>query len=200
MLFAIVFLWQLPHTLAIAASIATTMCELACACFRRGRARHGVRPPDRDLDTRAPRRSVLPTRSAQRNRVFRNGVRARLGLLGIGLAHASTPSLASARRVLLATLLYLRYSRSVGARQAMTQPERLDSFELPAPPCAMVVALGVALGFTGLVTHFAVSVVGVVLALAGAVGWWRNVLPAERVEHVPISPAASIRRRDRKAP
>ena len=30
-----------------------------------------------------------------------------LGLLGIGLAHASTPSLASARRVLLATLLYL---------------------------------------------------------------------------------------------
>jgi len=30
-----------------------------------------------------------------------------LGLLGIGLAHANTPSVASARRVLLATLLYL---------------------------------------------------------------------------------------------
>ncbi len=75
----------------------------------------------------------------------------------------------------------------------MTEPERLDSFELPAPTVwPMVVALGVTLGFTGLVTHVAVSVVGVVLALVGGVGWWRNVLPAERVEHVPVSPAQSI--------
>ncbi len=75
----------------------------------------------------------------------------------------------------------------------MIEPERLDSFELPAPTVwPMVVALGVTLGFTGLVTHFAVSVVGVVLALVGGVGWWRNVLPAERVEHVPVSPAQSI--------
>ena len=75
----------------------------------------------------------------------------------------------------------------------MTNPEPLDSFELPAPTVwPMVVALGVTLGFTGLVTHMAVSVVGVVLALAGAVGWWRNVLPAERVEHVPVSPAQSV--------
>jgi len=35
-------------------------------------------------------------------------------------------------------------------------------------------------------------VVGVVLALVGGVGWWRDVLPAERVEHVPVSPAQSI--------
>ena len=75
----------------------------------------------------------------------------------------------------------------------MIEPERLDSFELPAPTVwPMVVALGVTLGFTGLVTHVAVSVVGVVLALVGGVGWWRNVLPEERVEHVPVSPAASI--------
>jgi len=75
----------------------------------------------------------------------------------------------------------------------MIQPERLDSFELPAPTVwPMVVALGVTLGFTGLVTHVAVSVVGVVLALLGGLGWWRNVLPAERVEHVPVSPAQSI--------
>jgi len=74
----------------------------------------------------------------------------------------------------------------------MTEPERLDSFELPAPTVwPMVVALGVTLGFTGLVTHVAVSVVGVALALVGGVGWWRNVLPEERVEHVPVSPAAS---------
>jgi len=75
----------------------------------------------------------------------------------------------------------------------MTTPERLDSFELPAPTVwPMVVALGVTLGFTGLVTHLAVSVVGVALALIGAVGWWRNVLPAERVEHVAVSPAHSV--------
>jgi hypothetical protein len=75
----------------------------------------------------------------------------------------------------------------------MTNPERLESFELPAPTVwPMVVALGVTLGFTGLVTHLALSVVGVVLALVGGVGWWRNVLPAEREEHVPVSPAQSI--------
>src|SRR5262247_4556594 len=75
----------------------------------------------------------------------------------------------------------------------MTNPERLDSFELPAPTVwPMVVALGVTLGFAGLVTHLAVSVVGVVLALIGGVGWWRNVLPVERVEHVPVSPAQSV--------
>src|SRR5262249_14855962 len=77
--------------------------------------------------------------------------------------------------------------------QVMTQPERPESFELPAPTVwPMVVALGVTLGFTGLVTHLAVSVVGVVLAIIGGVGWWRNVLPAERVEHVPVSPAQSV--------
>jgi len=75
----------------------------------------------------------------------------------------------------------------------MTTPARLDSFELPAPTVwPMVVALGVTLGFTGLVTHVAVSVVGVVLALVGGVGWWRNVLPAEREEAVPVSPVQSI--------
>ena len=74
----------------------------------------------------------------------------------------------------------------------MTEPERLDTFELPAPTVwPMVVALGVTLGFTGLVTHFALSAVGVVLALIGGVGWFRNVLPAERVEHLPASPAQS---------
>src|SRR5262249_38772362 len=80
-----------------------------------------------------------------------------------------------------------------GPGHAMTNPERLESFELPAPTVwPMVVALGVTLGFSGLVTHFAVSVVGIVLALVGGVGWWRQVLPAERVEHVPVPPAQGI--------
>jgi len=56
----------------------------------------------------------------------------------------------------------------------------------------MVVALGVTLGFAGLVTHIVVSVVGVVLALVGAVGWWRCVLPEEKVEYVPVVRAPSV--------
>ena len=75
----------------------------------------------------------------------------------------------------------------------MTNPERPDSFELPAPTVwPMVVALGVTLGFAGLVTHLAVSVMGVMLAVVGGIGWWREVLPAERVEHVPVSPEQSL--------
>jgi len=50
-------------------------------------------------------------------------------------------------------------------------PERI---ELPAPTASpMVVALGIALAFAGLVTHAAVSFVGIALALIGGVGWWR---------------------------
>src|SRR5215510_1826734 len=75
----------------------------------------------------------------------------------------------------------------------MTESEHPESFELPAPTVwPMVVALGVTLGLTGLVTHFAVSVVGIVLALVGGVGWWREVLPTERVEHVPVSQPQGI--------
>ena len=75
----------------------------------------------------------------------------------------------------------------------MTEPECRDRIELPAPTVwPMVVALGVTLGLTGLVTHVAVSVAGILLALVGGGGWWRNVLPAERVEQVPVSPAPGV--------
>jgi len=66
-----------------------------------------------------------------------------------------------------------------------------DTIELPAPTAwPMVMALGVTLACAGLVTNATVSVVGVVLALAGAVGWWHQVLPEEQVEHVPLRPPA----------
>ena len=52
----------------------------------------------------------------------------------------------------------------------------------------MVLGLGITLAVAGLVTHVSVSAVGTVLALAAAVGWWRQVLPVERVEHVPLRP------------
>jgi len=71
----------------------------------------------------------------------------------------------------------------------MTPPP--ETIELPKPTVwPMVVAFGVTLGFAGLVTHAAVSVVGIVLAVVAGVGWWFQVLPAEQVEHVPLRPAA----------
>jgi hypothetical protein len=66
-----------------------------------------------------------------------------------------------------------------------------DTVELPAPTVwPMVTALGVTLMGGGLVTHAVVSAAGVLLALIGAVGWWREVLPRGRVEHVPLRPPA----------
>src|SRR5262245_14291297 len=50
--------------------------------------------------------------------------------------------------------------------------------ELPAPTAwPMVLATGVALMFAGLVTSLSVSLLGAVLAVAGCVGWFRDVLP-----------------------
>jgi len=64
-----------------------------------------------------------------------------------------------------------------------------DTIELPAPTAwPMVVALGITLAFAGFVTHAAVSVVGVALALIGGVGWWREVLPEQRVEQISVRP------------
>src|SRR3989442_15887365 len=64
--------------------------------------------------------------------------------------------------------------------------ERID---LPAPTTSpMVVAVGITLAFAGLITHAAVSVVGIALALIGAVGWGREVLPEERVEPISLRP------------
>jgi hypothetical protein len=50
--------------------------------------------------------------------------------------------------------------------------------ELPAPTAwPVVLAAGVTLMFAGLLTSASVSVLGVVLAIAGCVGWFREVLP-----------------------
>ncbi len=63
-----------------------------------------------------------------------------------------------------------------------------DSVEIPAPTAwPIVLAFGITLLFAGLVTSVAVSVLGAILAVAGAVGWFRNVLPFEAHEMVPVS-------------
>jgi hypothetical protein len=61
--------------------------------------------------------------------------------------------------------------------------------EVPAPTAwPMITALGIALLAAGLVTHLAVGMLGLILALRGAVGWFREDLPVQHVEFVPVRP------------
>jgi hypothetical protein len=70
---------------------------------------------------------------------------------------------------------------------ATTTTNDSATLELPAPTAwPLVLAFGIALIFTGLVTSESVSVLGGMLAIAGAVGWFRNVLPHEAHESVPV--------------
>src|SRR4029450_8586376 len=64
-----------------------------------------------------------------------------------------------------------------------------ETVAMPAPTVwPLVTALGITLLGAGLVTHVAVSMVGLVLFLRGLVGWWRDVLPVEKHEAVPVPP------------
>jgi hypothetical protein len=62
-----------------------------------------------------------------------------------------------------------------------------DVVLLPAPTAwPMVLGLGTALLITGMVTHWVISLLGVVLVLRSAVGWFFEVLPHERHISVPV--------------
>lgn len=50
----------------------------------------------------------------------------------------------------------------------------------------LVLAFGFSLVFAGLLTSASVSVLGLVLSVAGCVGWFREVLPHEHEETVPV--------------
>src|SRR5260370_42406355 len=68
----------------------------------------------------------------------------------------------------------------------------LDRVEVPASTAwPIVLAFGVTLVFAGLVTAAPVSVLGAALTLAGAVGWFRDVLPRESHECVPVAQESS---------
>lgn len=108
-LFGILFLWQLPHTLAIA--------RLYCDDYARG----GIRVlPVVDGDGGATERhilsgslallavSLLPTLIGLSGVVYFTGAFVcGIGLVALGALQARTPSSLSARRVLLGSLLYL---------------------------------------------------------------------------------------------
>jgi hypothetical protein len=69
------------------------------------------------------------------------------------------------------------------------QEQRPGNIIVPAPtPWPMVTAFGLTLLAAGLVTHVVVSVVGVILAFRGAIGWFREVLPVEKTESIPVLP------------
>src|SRR5271167_2886213 len=62
-----------------------------------------------------------------------------------------------------------------------------DTIDAPAPTAwPLVLAFGITLLFAGMVTSEAVSVLGAIVAIAGAVGWFRDVLPYEAHETVAV--------------
>jgi hypothetical protein len=75
-------------------------------------------------------------------------------------------------------------------REQMEQSRRTPSqIEVPASTAwPIVLAFGFTLLFAGLLTSASVSVLGAVLAIAGCVGWFREVFPHEHEEVVPIVP------------
>jgi hypothetical protein len=69
---------------------------------------------------------------------------------------------------------------------AFTTPRpEAKTIEMPASTAwPIVLAFGLTLLFAGLVTSFSVSLLGVVLAVTGCIGWFRQVLPHEKHESV----------------
>jgi hypothetical protein len=83
--------------------------------------------------------------------------------------------------------------------QADAQTRTTGRVELPAPTVwPIVLAFGVMLIAAGMVTNAAISVLGAILALFGHFGWFRDVLPHEKTESVPVGsilpPRVSTRR------
>jgi hypothetical protein len=71
--------------------------------------------------------------------------------------------------------------------QSDKRTDDVQELQLPAPTVwPMVLALGIALLFTSMVTNVAIGILGLILLLMGAVGWFREVLPHESHEVVNI--------------
>jgi hypothetical protein len=68
-----------------------------------------------------------------------------------------------------------------------------ETIKAPAPTAwPIVLAFGVTLVFAGMVTSGTVSVLGAILSLAAVVGWFRDVLPHEAHEEVPVEAPAPV--------
>lgn len=68
-----------------------------------------------------------------------------------------------------------------------THPPARHMIHLPAPTAwPIMLALGLTFLFAGMVTYWAVSVLGGILVIRSAVGWFRDVLPHEKHEEVSV--------------
>lgn len=64
-----------------------------------------------------------------------------------------------------------------------------DNIEMPAPTAwPLVLAFGLTLIAAGMVTAASLSILGAMLTIAGAIGWFRQVLPVESHEVTPVVP------------
>ncbi len=60
--------------------------------------------------------------------------------------------------------------------------------QLPRPTAwPLVLALGISLIMAGMVTNIAVGILGLLLSIAGSLGWFFQVLPHEAHEDIPVS-------------
>src|SRR5258707_11458730 len=78
---------------------------------------------------------------------------------------------------------------SASIEEVRPGPRAPVEIEVPASSAwPIVLAFGFSLIFAGLLTSVSVSVLGVVLGVAGCVGWFREVFPHEHEETVPVIP------------
>jgi len=81
--------------------------------------------------------------------------------------------------------------------------EHTASLHLPAPTAwPMVLGLGITLIAAGLITNEAITMLGLILSVMAAVGWFRNVLPLEKHEQitVPVSAAVQLSAQPMRSP
>jgi hypothetical protein len=77
---------------------------------------------------------------------------------------------------------------STTSQQSVERQLEQATIILPAPTAyPFVMALGAALVMTGLLTNASVSILGAVLWLVGAVGWFRQVLPHEHHDALTVT-------------
>jgi len=75
----------------------------------------------------------------------------------------------------------------LSVEQVEKSPWGPAKIEVPASTAwPLVLSFGLTLMFAGLLTNASVSVLGVVLAVAGCIGWFREVFPQEHEETVPV--------------
>ena len=78
--------------------------------------------------------------------------------------------------------------------QQPVQPAEQVDISLPAPTAwPFVLAVGAALLFAGLLTNVSVSILGAILYVSAAVGWFRQVLPHEHHQTITATVAAEER-------